>query len=129
MSQAIRSRNIAELWRFYQAAVINTAFGYGLFALLIAVHVPLFSAQFIAFACGTAFNYFVYSRHVFRTGERAKMRFVAAYVLNYFVNLLLLWLFSQAVRNAYLAGGAASLAASAINYVVLKRAVFVRRAS
>lgn len=125
ISSAIRSRNIHELWRFYQAAVINTAFGYGLFALLIAVHVPLFVAQAIAFASGACFNYIVYSRHVFRTGERARMRFAAAYGVNYLVNLGLLWLFSRVVPNAYISGGTASLVASLINYFALKYAVFI----
>lgn len=115
-----------ELWRFYQAAVVNTAFGFGLYALLIWLGLDRYVAQAISFVSGVAFNYLTYSRHVFRDGERAKFRFALAYGSNYVVNLALLWLFSLVVRNAYAAGFSASLAASLINYFALKYLVFVR---
>jgi putative flippase GtrA len=127
--EVIRSRNFGELWRFYQAAVINTAFGYGLFALLITIHVPLFAAQAIAFICGASFNYIVYSRHVFRTGEPAKMRFLVAYALNYAINLALLFLTIRIASNAYVAGAIASFVASLINYFFLKYTVFLKPGS
>ncbi len=119
----------SELWRFYQAAVINTAFGFGLYALLIWLGLDRYVAQAIAFVSGVAFNYLVYSRHVFRDGARAKARFAMAYGLNYLVNLGLLKLLSLFVANAYIAGFSASLAASLINYLVLKHLVFVREES
>ena len=131
MTDVAKPRRIqwAELWRFYQAAVVNTVFGFGLYAILVALGVNLFAAQAISFASGVTFNYFMYSRHVFRDGERAKLRFLAAYGVNYLINLGLLALFNRFVHNDYAAGALATLIASLINYFALKHLVFVRRAA
>ena len=129
MTVATKGRRIpwAELWRFYQAAVVNTAFGFGLYALLIFLGVNPFAAQAISFASGVTFNYFMYSRHVFKDGERAKLRFIAAYGVNYLLNLSLLALFKLFIHNDYLAGAVVTLIASLINYFALKHLVFVRK--
>ena len=124
---SLKRSNAMELFRFYQAAVVNTLFGFGLYAILIAFGMNLYSAQAIAFVSGVIFNYVVYSRHVFRTGESAKLRFAAAYALNYLINLGLLWLFKKFVHNDYVVGFAASIVASLINYFALKYLVFVTR--
>lgn len=122
-----RLRRLGELLRFYQAAAVNTAFGYGLFALLVWLGVNLFAAQAIAHVLGVAFNYVTYSRHVFRDARGSKARFVAAYAVNYLVNLALLAGFAGVVRSPYVAGLLATVAASLMNYLALRHLVFVRR--
>jgi len=126
---ALNRDSLMELFRFYQAAVVNTLFGFGLYALLITLGLNLYLAQAISFVAGVAFNYVVYSRHVFRTGRSAKLRFAAAYGSNYAMNLALLWLFNQFFHNAYLVGFAASIIASLINYFALKHLVFIGRSA
>jgi len=117
----------AELWRFYQAALVNTAFGFGLYAALITCGVNLYLAQAISFSAGVTFNYFMYSRHVFRDGTRDKGRFILAYIFNYGVNLALLAVLNLLIHNAYATGAGATLAASLINYFALKHLVFRRK--
>ncbi len=116
-----------QLIRFYQAAAINTAFGFGLYALLIWAGLNLYLAQIVAQVAGVAFNYITYSRHVFREEQSDKRVFVAAYFVNYLVNLALLAMFHRVTASSYAAGLAATVAASLINFFVLKRVVFTRR--
>lgn len=124
----LASGRLGQLVRFYQAAAINTAFGFGVYALMVRLGVNLYVAQVIAQVLGVTFNYFTYSRHAFRDREASKPSFVLAYVGNYLVNLALLWGFAHAVRSPYIAGLAATIAASLINFLVLRSLVFRRRA-
>lgn len=124
--KTVSRAGLAQLWRFYQAAALNTAFGFGLYAIFVACGINLFVAQAISFVCGTAFNYLTYSRHVFRGGSPAKARFAGAYAANYVMNVAFLAAFNRVFANHYAAGAAAVLAASLLNFVVLKTMVFAR---
>lgn len=119
---------LVQLIRFYQAAALNTLFGFGVFALMIRLGVNLYAAQAIAQVLGVTFNYFTYSRHVFRDRAASKQSFALAYASNYLVNLALLAVFDHLVRSDYVAGLTATICASLINYVALRSLVFNRRA-
>ncbi|MEO6361382.1 MAG: GtrA family protein [Sphingomicrobium sp.] len=121
------ARKFSRLIRYYQAAVVNTLFGFGLYAILVAAGLNMFVAQGIGFVCGVTFNYFTYSRHAFRDRQGSKRAFVLAYGVNYLVNLALLAGFSLVLRSPYLAGLAATLIASLVNYFVLREVVFKQR--
>lgn len=121
---AVRLERFAQLFRFYQAAIVNTAFGFGTYALLIWLGVNLYVAQIVAQVLGVTFNYFTYSRHVFRDREGSRRSFVAAYGTNYLVNLGLLAAFDRLIESDYLAGFASTVCASLINYFLLKHVVF-----
>jgi putative flippase GtrA len=118
---------LLQLLRFYQAAIVNTVFGFGMYALLVAAGLNPFVAQAIAFVCGVAFNYFTYSRHVFRDSAPAKVRFVLSYLGVYILNVTLFAGFRLIIPNVYIAGAAMMLAASLLTYFVLKLLVFRRR--
>jgi len=124
----LASGRIGQLIRYYQAAAINTAFGFGIYALMIWLGVNLYVAQVIAQVLGVTFNYFTYSRHAFREETASKTSFVLAYIGNYLVNLVSLWAFAQVIGSAYVAGLASTIAASLVNYLVLRSLVFRRRA-
>lgn len=116
-----------QLIRFYQVAAVNTLFGYGVFALMIWLGVNLYAAQVIAQVLGVSFNYFTYSRHVFRDHSASKGSFIFAYVGNYLVSLVLLAGFSRVIPSPYLAGLASTIGASIINYLALRSLVFRHR--
>lgn len=115
-----------QLFRYYQAGVVNTAFGYGCFALLVGLSLNIYAAQIIAHIMGTAFNYLTYSRYAFSETKGSPLRFVASYAVNYLVNLAALFGFAQLVESPYLAGFLAVLVASAVNFLILKRYVFTQ---
>jgi len=113
-----------RLWRYYQAGIVNTAFGYGLFALLIWLGVNLYIAQIISHLLGMTFNYFTYSRHAFSDHTTTRTRFILSYIANYFFGLLTLRVFSLFIASAYVAGFLATVVVSLVNFLVLKRLVF-----
>ena len=125
LSNLLRLQHVAELWRFYQAAVVNTVFGFGTYAFLVWLGVNLYLAQIIAQLAGMTFNYFTYSRHVFRHNSGGKVRFTLIYAVNYMVNVSLLAVFDLFFHSPYLIGALATLCASFINYFALKHLVFV----
>jgi putative flippase GtrA len=116
------------LLRYYGVGLLNTAFGFGLYTLLVYLGLNLYVAQVLAHICGTAFNYFTYSRHVFRQGERRPLAFVGAYVFNYALGLGILAAVHHFVPSPYLAGFLALLIGTSINFLVLRRFAFPARA-
>ncbi|GAA0731548.1 GtrA family protein [Sphingomonas trueperi] len=121
---AIPRARLLELWRYYQMGVLNTAFGLGTYALLVWLGMNMFAAQLTAHLLGMAFNYFSYSRHVFRDADPAKLRFVLSYGANYLLGLVTLAGVSRVVGSPYLAGFISAFLVSVVNYFALKRLVF-----
>lgn len=115
-----------QIIRYYQAGVVNLAFGYGLYAALIALGVSAFPAQAIAHVLGMGFNYVSYSRHVFREARPAKLKFLLSYAVNYLLSAAMLAALKQVMANDYAAGFFAAVIVSAINFAALKYLVFSR---
>lgn len=115
---------LAQIWRYYQAGILNAAFGFGLFALFVRLGLNLYVAQIVAHVIGVAFNYVTYSRHVFRDAGPAKLRFATSYAVNYAISLATLAGAARLVHSDYLAGFISLVLTSLINYFVLKHLVF-----
>jgi len=113
-----------RLWRYYQAGLVNTLFGYGLYALFVWAGVNMYVAQITAHVLGMTFNYFTYSRFAFAGRDGSKGRFIASYILNYVLGLIALAAAAQAIRSPYLAGLVSVVFVSIVNYFILKRLVF-----
>lgn len=113
-----------RLWRYYQAGIVNTAFGYGLYAAFVALGLNMYAAQIVAHILGVMFNFVTYSRHAFHDSTVSKGRFVASYAVNYLLGLAALWTASRFIASPYLAGLVAVLFVSAINYLILRHWVF-----
>ena len=117
---------IRQFWRFAGAAIINTIFGYGLWALMVRVGVNIYVAQVLAQIAGVLFNFQTYKR-AFHDAEGSRVLFVLAYVGNYATGVLLLALYKLVIPSVYVAGFITVLTAALINFFILKRFVFVRR--
>lgn len=127
MAFSISRERLIELWRYYQAGVINTAFGLGAYALLVWLGLNMFVAQLVAHVAGVAFNYITYSRHVFRDAGPAKLRFTMSYVVNYLIGLTTLACVALVIKSPYLAGLITAVLVSILNYFILKHFIFVRK--
>lgn len=115
---------LAELWRYGHVGLLNTAFGYGLYALLVYLGLNLYVAQIIGQIIGAGFNYMTYRGLVFR-GSRSTLRaFFGAYAFNYLMGFTFLSLAHRFIPSPYLAGFVATVAVAGINYLVLRRFVF-----
>lgn len=115
-----------RVWRYYQAGVVNALFGYGLFALLVSLHVNLYAAQILSHLVGMAFNYFTYTRHAFKNRESSKLSFIISYALNYLIGLLFLWIGTLITPSPYLTGLFSIVLTSIVNYFILNLIVFRR---
>lgn len=114
--------------RFYSVGIINTVFGYTLFFALIATGLNIYVAQLLGHCLGMAFNYMMFTKHVFVNSTPAVGRYLAAYGVNYLLGLGLIFLFSHILKSPFAIGAAAALTASIVNFVVLKFLVFHRQA-
>lgn len=124
MMQRLSRGRMLEVWRYYQAGIVNTAFGFAAYSLLVWLGLNMFVAQLVSHFMGVAFNYLTYSRHVFRGVGPAKLRFVLSYVVNYLIGLGTLAVVSLFVASPYLAGFISIIIVSIINYFVLSQIVF-----
>ena len=124
MATVARPSELMRVVRYYQAGIVNTLFGVGLFTLLFWIGLNVYLAQFVAHFCGMAFNYLTYSRYAFGDRAGSKPRFVASYIVNYALGLASLWAASQIIASAYLAFVASFLFVTIVNYFILKRFVF-----
>src|SRR3546814_4138992 len=66
------SSSATRVWRYYTVGVINSLFGYGVYALLLSMGLNMYAAQIIGHIIGVAFNYFTYRRHVIQRAARSE---------------------------------------------------------
>jgi putative flippase GtrA len=75
--------------KFLFVGLLNTLFGYAVFAALVYAGVPAMPALVLTYVVGVLFNFVTTGRLVF-SGSRASLaRFIAGYVVIYFFNLAL----------------------------------------
>ena len=101
-----RSLINTRMLKFLGTGLLNTIFGYAIYALLVFVNVPALFALLTATVVGVVFNYFSFGRLVFRghSGRLVFARFVMAYVVIYAANALLLNALTNEISlNAYVA--------------------------
>jgi len=74
--------------RFIGVGLLNTAVGYGIYAILILLTVPYLAALLMATVMGVIFNYFSIGRLVFKSrgGRIVFVKFIAAYGVVYAIN-------------------------------------------
>lgn len=118
----IRSLHRHRIVRFLSIGVINTLFGYSVYAGLIFVKLPYLLALFMATIAGIIFNYFSFGHLVFRMhgGWRVFAKFVIAYGIVYTVNAALLSVLTRGhYLNAYMAQAACVLPSVAMSWILM----------
>jgi putative flippase GtrA len=101
------------------------AFGFSLYAILVAAGLNIYVSQVVSHVLGMAFNYFIYTNHVFRDTSPAKLRFVISYGVNYLISVGSLFAVSSLVKSPYIAGLIVVFGVSLLNYFLLKKLVFI----
>ncbi len=91
MLERLRHPETRRFARFLIVGVINTLFGYGIFAALVTAGLESALALALATTAGIIFNYFTTGKLVFANSGAAMLpRFVLAYVISYAANLAML---------------------------------------
>ncbi len=115
----------ARFVRFLAVGVINTGFGYGLFALLTWLGLNYPAAIAVATMAGVMFNFQSTGRLVFGGAPRRVLaRFVGAYGLIYLLNVAGVALLVRLGFNVYLANALVLLPLAVAAYMILRVFVF-----
>ena len=110
---------------FLIVGLVNTGFGYGLFALLIYLKVHYALASLLANILGIIFNFKTTGIIVFRNNNNLLIfRFFLAYGISYFLGLLFLYICNYFQISNYIAGAVWLLPGAIISYFLLKSMVF-----
>jgi putative flippase GtrA len=113
--------------KFVSVGVLNTLFGYGIYAGLIFVGLPYLIALFIATVMGVIFNYFSFGRIVFqaRGGWIVFGKFIIAYAIVYAINASLLSFLTEGkYLNAYFAQGVCIFPSVVISWLLMNSWVY-----
>jgi putative flippase GtrA len=114
-----------QFLRFLAVGLLNTAFGYAVFAILIVAGVPPMPALVLTYVFGITFNFFTTGRLVFRTRRGGPfLRFVAAYVVIYLFNLGLYRLAEGAGASPLVAQALCLPVVAVFSFVIFKLHVF-----
>jgi putative flippase GtrA len=109
--------------RFVCAGVVNTAFGYLCYSLLIFMGIGMYLATLVAHILGSIFNLFSYGKFVFKKNIslRKSFLFFFNYVILYFLNISLNKFFFSYFGNYYISGLIALICVIMINFILLRK--------
>ena len=117
-----------QFLRFILVGGLNTAFGVGVYCLAIFVGIPYYIATLLSNVLGVCFNFITTGNLVFRNNDpRLIFRFVAAYVVIYFVNTAVVKAFILLGLNSYWAGILATPVVAICSYSLLKYFVYRKK--
>lgn len=128
---------IANLWqridsrfiRFVFVGVLNTAFGYGVYCLMIWLGLSYWWATLVANVLGVLFNFKTIGVLVFENpNNRLFFRFASCYALGYGLNVGVIWLLTHnTAMNEYWSGMLATVCVALFCFFYQKLFVFNRR--
>ncbi|WP_291940093.1 GtrA family protein [Campylobacter sp.] len=117
-----------QLFSFLLVGILNTVFGYGLFALFIylGLYYPL--AVLLSTILGVLFNFKTIGGLVFGSNDNKLIfKFILVYVIIYLLNIFFLWLFKRlGFENMYLNGFVLLIPLAAVSFLLNKFFVFRR---
>lgn len=110
---------------FVLTGVINTVFGYSIFAISIFVGVQSWLALMLSTVLGIVFNFKTIGTLVFNSKDNSKFfKFLLIYVLLYGVSLLLVELFMKLGLSAYVSGFVTLFPVAVLSFFLNKTLVF-----
>lgn len=114
-----------ETVKFILVGIINTVFGYIVFASLIALGLHYTLAIFLGTCLGIIFNFHTFGRLVFNNQKYNLLyKFIITYGIIYIVNISVVkWLLSLGL-NIYLAGFLSTILMAGLSYTLNKLWVF-----
>lgn len=123
-----RIKQYKEPCLFVLTGVVNTVFGYGIFAALIFFGLNYVVAALLATCLGIIFNFYTIGGIVFKNKNRALIvRFAGIYGVQYLCNIALMKLFFLVGLNAYSAGAVTLIIIATTSYFLNKYLVFKRK--
>lgn len=114
-----------RLIRFLFVGIINTIFGYSIFAILIILRLDYQYALLLATMCGVMFSFKTIGTLVFKTkNNKLIFRFIGVYCVIYILNIELIKIINSFGINILISQAMLVLPLAAISYVLNKKFVF-----
>ena len=111
--------------KYLLVGVVNTVFGYSVFALLIFINLHYALASLLATIASVLFNFKTTSVIVFNTHDNSLIKkFIAVYTFTFFVNLGGLKIFSLYGVNMYFAGFILLIICAPISFILNNQFVY-----
>ena len=112
--------------RFLFVGILNTIFGYSLFAIFIFFNMHYSLAVLCSTILGVLFNFKTIGKLVFGSHDNSLIfRFVAVYIIIYGLNISFLWLFKYfGFENMYINGVVLLTPLAVVSFVLNKKFVF-----
>ncbi|MEH2238945.1 GtrA family protein [Nostoc sp.] len=111
--------------RFLIVGVINTFFGYSLFALLLLLNLRYEIASLVSILCGVFFNFKTIGVIVFKNKNNTLVfKFIGVYAIIYLMQIFLLKQLIAYKINLFLAGALILLPLALVSYTLNKIFVF-----
>jgi putative flippase GtrA len=122
---SMRAGLYLQFAKFLAVGLLNTGFGYGIFALFLALGLSSSTALFLATAGGALFNYHTSRSLVFRAASmHAWTQFLLLYLAVYVINLILLVGMERAGLKSFVAQAILVLPIAAISFIGQRLLVF-----
>jgi putative flippase GtrA len=114
-----------QILKFIAVGVVNTLFGYGIYAFFIFLGLHYMYAVLFATIAGVLFNFKTIGRYVFDSSDSSLLlKFIMVYAVVYGMNIGLIRFFTLWDIDYYTAGFLAVVPCAAISFILNKRFVF-----
>lgn len=114
----------SQFIRFIFVGMLNTAFGVGVYCLLIWLGIPYQLATLMSTVLGVLFNFKTIGVLVFENKDNSLIfRFALCYVVAYFINIGIIWLFKHYL-NDYWSGILATPFVAVFSFLFQKTFVY-----
>jgi len=111
--------------KFLFVGIINTIFGYSVFAILIVLRLDYHYSLLLATICGVIFNFKTIGTLVFKTkNNQLIFRFIGVYGVIYILNVELIKIINSFGINILISQAILLLPLAVISYVLNKKFVF-----
>jgi putative flippase GtrA len=118
---------VEQALKFLAIGLLNTAFGYSLYALFLFLGLSVSISLGAATILGVLFNFKTIGTLVFKSQNNTLIfKFIFVYAITFCVNLLLIRLLMDAGMNSYVAGGVVIVPLAAASFIANKYFVFKR---
>jgi len=116
--------------KFILVGIINTIFGYSLYALLIFLNLHYSVAVLVGTIVGILFNFKTTGKLVFNNNENMLLfKFLGVYTVTYILNVSALKIFDTFKFNMYVAGLLLIFPMAAISFTLNSKYVFKEKLS
>ncbi len=114
-----------QLFKFLVVGLINTIFFYLVYALFIFLNFHYSIASLLATIVAMFFSFKTFGKFVFdNNNNKLLVKFLLVTIINYLLNILIIYVFKEFGHNSYIAGLFAALLVACNSFVLNKFYVF-----